>query len=339
MGYWGFKLFQSDHEIKLLQEVLKDAEKMFGYTDDGPDPYAFPRNLSANRGAGLRRMLEKYEKDPEKSMSGRDHKIIILIASAMEGGVAYLDEDIRELARMKTEKLGIPQESKDQMCKALDNYIPFVAWEFDSLGLNDTLVKFELDRIARGIPTDAPGGINVIPDVSCCPGMEQHKLSTLHSVKSILDNISPEQHKLVESFMIAGQSGSAPSQEAIKATSDMMKTVYGSQTSMTEDEMTQMLDYAFPKNRHGVHVAPRVCKTCGIHETELKNNGKLKRCAKCQNDQSLYCNRECQKKDWKDHKRVCGKENRTEPSSALRPTRYVGTDYVGGHAMIYARTQ
>src|SRR5947199_9273528 len=47
---------------------------------------------------------------------------------------------------------------------------------------------------------------------------------------------------------------------------------------------------------------PRSCTTCHKLESDLKDN--LKYCAKCRN--TLYCSRECQKADWKQHKQVCG---------------------------------
>lgn len=48
--------------------------------------------------------------------------------------------------------------------------------------------------------------------------------------------------------------------------------------------------------------APAECSTCRKTPRELANP--LKRCAKCSNQ--WYCSRECQKADWKGHKKVCG---------------------------------
>ncbi|OWP03035.1 hypothetical protein B2J93_3661 [Marssonina coronariae] len=45
------------------------------------------------------------------------------------------------------------------------------------------------------------------------------------------------------------------------------------------------------------------CATCFKPESQLPTS--LKRCAKCHTAQ--YCSRDCQKEDWKAHKRVCGK--------------------------------
>ncbi|KAI0436916.1 putative MYND domain protein [Xylaria telfairii] len=42
------------------------------------------------------------------------------------------------------------------------------------------------------------------------------------------------------------------------------------------------------------------CNTCQKASTELK------RCAKCST--TLYCSRNCQKADWKTHKKICGKQ-------------------------------
>jgi mitochondrial splicing suppressor protein 51 len=69
-----------------------------------------------------------------------------------------------------------------------------------------------------------------------------------------------------------------------------------------------------------------VCTTC-------KTTEKLKRCAKC--NTTLYCSRECQKADWKSHKKLCSKNaaataaaaavnetssNATNTTSSQRPT-------------------
>ncbi|KAI0485771.1 putative MYND domain protein [Xylaria cf. heliscus] len=51
------------------------------------------------------------------------------------------------------------------------------------------------------------------------------------------------------------------------------------------------------------------CNTC------KKASSELKRCAKCTT--TLYCSRDCQKADWKTHKKICGKQahERTEAGS------------------------
>lgn len=46
------------------------------------------------------------------------------------------------------------------------------------------------------------------------------------------------------------------------------------------------------------------CEVCHKRQSQLPNV--LKRCAKCKT--KLYCGRECQKADWKNHKKVCGKD-------------------------------
>ncbi|KAI9729310.1 MAG: hypothetical protein M1834_006981 [Cirrosporium novae-zelandiae] len=51
----------------------------------------------------------------------------------------------------------------------------------------------------------------------------------------------------------------------------------------------------------------RICTTCRKTEDDLPNS--LKACAKCH--KSLYCSRNCQKKDWKSHKRGCGLQTTT----------------------------
>ncbi|KAF5602575.1 MYND domain protein [Fusarium subglutinans] len=44
------------------------------------------------------------------------------------------------------------------------------------------------------------------------------------------------------------------------------------------------------------------CNTCNKEEPAVQ----LKRCAKCSTTQ--YCSRDCQKADWKAHKKICGKQ-------------------------------
>lgn len=63
----------------------------------------------------------------------------------------------------------------------------------------------------------------------------------------------------------------------------------------------------------------RVCNSCKKLESALP--AFLKRCAKCQT--TLYCSRDCQKADWKSHKKDCSRSQgaRSSPSSseALNP--------------------
>ncbi|KAK1756547.1 hypothetical protein QBC47DRAFT_380138 [Echria macrotheca] len=61
------------------------------------------------------------------------------------------------------------------------------------------------------------------------------------------------------------------------------------------------------------------CEKCKKSPPEVS----LKRCAKCQN--TAYCSRECQKDDWKAHKKICGKPNPPSAAEAqasrLRPPK------------------
>jgi splicing suppressor protein 51 len=54
------------------------------------------------------------------------------------------------------------------------------------------------------------------------------------------------------------------------------------------------------------------CVSCGKDESQLRVP--LKHCAKCQ--QPSYCSRDCQKADWKSHKKVCGKQPKTGRASS-----------------------
>ncbi|EJD55189.1 hypothetical protein AURDEDRAFT_178984 [Auricularia subglabra TFB-10046 SS5] len=52
------------------------------------------------------------------------------------------------------------------------------------------------------------------------------------------------------------------------------------------------------------------CKSCGILETDLPDEKHLLICSKCKTavDRVVkYCSRECQKRDWPNHKLICGK--------------------------------
>ncbi|KAG4079827.1 hypothetical protein HA402_014958 [Bradysia odoriphaga] len=55
-----------------------------------------------------------------------------------------------------------------------------------------------------------------------------------------------------------------------------------------------------------------VCGSCLKTQSQLANP--LKRCAKCR--LQFYCSRECQKSDWKSHKKTCG-STRAEPTSTF----------------------
>ncbi|RDA94293.1 hypothetical protein CP533_0550 [Ophiocordyceps camponoti-saundersi (nom. inval.)] len=56
------------------------------------------------------------------------------------------------------------------------------------------------------------------------------------------------------------------------------------------------------------------CKICKKGPPEIT----LKKCGKCQ--ETWYCSTECQKKDWKDHKKTCGGGGGNKTSSTASPT-------------------
>lgn len=51
-----------------------------------------------------------------------------------------------------------------------------------------------------------------------------------------------------------------------------------------------------------------VCASCGLKDGV--GEGSLKRCTGCQS--ALYCGKECQKKEWRGHKKTCQREQRKE---------------------------
>ena len=72
-----------------------------------------------------------------------------------------------------------------------------------------------------------------------------------------------------------------------------------------------------------------ICTNCKKPQSDFPDP--LKRCAKCQN--SLYCSRECQKADWKVHKRSCGStagnQSNAGPSSSTLPQIPPGVTFSG----------
>ncbi|KAF2657195.1 putative MYND domain protein [Lophiostoma macrostomum CBS 122681] len=63
------------------------------------------------------------------------------------------------------------------------------------------------------------------------------------------------------------------------------------------------------------------CNTCMKTGSEAEN---LKRCAKCQT--TYYCSRDCQKADWRVHKKVCSKNASTRQSSTFDPSKVEHSD-------------
>ena len=55
----------------------------------------------------------------------------------------------------------------------------------------------------------------------------------------------------------------------------------------------------------------KVCAGCQKSQSDISEP--LKRCAKCQTQ--CYCSRECQKADWKTHKKVCASNQQNKPKA------------------------
>jgi splicing suppressor protein 51 len=66
------------------------------------------------------------------------------------------------------------------------------------------------------------------------------------------------------------------------------------------------------ENVNAIQDSAKKCGKCGKNESQLVNP--LKHCAKC--GQGFYCSRDCQKADWKNHKKVCGKQSTAGQSSS-----------------------
>lgn len=56
---------------------------------------------------------------------------------------------------------------------------------------------------------------------------------------------------------------------------------------------------------------PSICATCKKSQSDLSNP--LKSCAKCHSQ--FYCSRDCQKADWKTHKKVCASSQQNKPNA------------------------
>lgn len=61
------------------------------------------------------------------------------------------------------------------------------------------------------------------------------------------------------------------------------------------------------------------CTTCGKSPPLVT----IKQCAKC--SATPYCSRDCQKADWKSHKKLCGKQDASPSTAALSPPKGLDT--------------
>ncbi|MCJ1250572.1 hypothetical protein MMC30_007800 [Trapelia coarctata] len=136
MGYWGFKIFQSDHAYDLIEEINADPGLKLYFFDDEAAEVAAKDAL--NNGL-LGRLVAKYEFDLEKSCSGRDHKIVLLTALAMETG-AILSDNLRAKVKSMNQKLGVPDVAREQMRVAIEEYVSGQPYNSDSPGLHEQMV-------------------------------------------------------------------------------------------------------------------------------------------------------------------------------------------------------
>ena len=95
---------------------------------DGSVKTAFNKGL-------LYRLICKYQSEPERDGSSRNHKTIILVALAKQGG-ASINDSLREMVTVKASKLGIPGKARQQMMGALETYQPRKPHIFDSAALD-----------------------------------------------------------------------------------------------------------------------------------------------------------------------------------------------------------
>lgn len=85
-----------------------------------------------------------------------------------------------------------------------------------------------------------------------------------------------------------------------KLLGDFMMIGYKDQSSeMYNIHTKEIIDESFKSVKNGfVYVPPGLCNTCFQEAT--------KKCGRCKN--VYYCSRECQRKDWKSHKKNCKKQ-------------------------------
>jgi len=89
-------------------------------------------------------------------------------------------------------------------------------------------------------------------------------------------------------------------------TGDMFEIVLGAKESKPDPmalELLRLLARSRNRNKYGRKL---LCGLCSKLELEMASGSKLLTCSKCKSVR--YCSKECQRKDWKQHKKTCGKE-------------------------------
>lgn len=79
----------------------------------------------------------------------------------------------------------------------------------------------------------------------------------------------------------------------------------------------EFFDASLADGNRDTHTGP-ICSTCHKPQSELGDE--LKHCARCRS--ARYCSKECQKKDWKTHKRSCTSPGATPAPSQSEPQRH-----------------
>ncbi|KAF2147012.1 uncharacterized protein K452DRAFT_293505 [Aplosporella prunicola CBS 121167] len=105
MGYWGYKLFQSDHAYDLIEAIEDDANLPIHFTRNDAEKTTAQRTLNSGL---LARLSAKYEAEVAT------HKLILLVALAMEVG-ATISTELLQKTKTKNANLGIPDQAREQM--------------------------------------------------------------------------------------------------------------------------------------------------------------------------------------------------------------------------------
>lgn len=132
MGCWGYGLFQSDSDLDLVCEIDEIARRHLPPTIES---LQYPNDPSAARAALDAGALDKIYKDlGNKPIT----YLVYLFVMAMQLGCKISDWQREALGELVTMG-GFYDVAQEQVAKALKEYKEGEAYDFNSLGLLDTM--------------------------------------------------------------------------------------------------------------------------------------------------------------------------------------------------------